>query len=343
MANQFVTLKQEIPSGDKFPGSGNPCRPTQQVGFRQFWILPLIVGLYFAALRQAAGAISHAAMGEFGGDLNLLASFCSGPKGPGESNYYIDMWAGQYMEQIARLNGLTNNHALFINSHGKGIREPGRNRFGFYAHQKVLKGKAESRLYSVRDLAEVLGGEKAAAIHNVYVAACDLESSFSASEIKRFFVNVTNVVHTPKGEAGYQPMFYDAMVNPSSEIRALYESKVHGPAGRITFEVGNDPAAGARKLKAYVADLFTATGKKPYRTRIAGRELLVTEQPKLVQQTPLPTVSSRYEAEFPAWCPAFRLLPDVDPAPDSLKAGHRTADIPNDLHRMHLLAARPGV
>jgi len=186
----------------------------------------------------------------------------------------MDMWAGRNMEQILRLNGLTNNHALFINSHGKGGQGPLRTRFGFYPHTEVLKGNGESPVYSVRDLATVLGPESAAAIRNVYLSACDVESCFSASEIKHFFKNVTAVAHTPKGEAGYQPMFYEAIVNPSWEIQPLYETRVHTLIGKSAFEVGVERIAGARKLNVYVAELFLPTAKKPYGQRVAGRELL---------------------------------------------------------------------
>jgi hypothetical protein len=253
-----------------------------------------LVGWFVSANAQAAGCADPAVpRGEFGGDLTLLSRFCTGPQGPHESNYYIDMWAGRNMEQIMRLNGLTNNQALFINSHGKGGQGPLGNRFGFYPHAEVLKGNGESPVYSVRDLATVLGPEKAAAIRTIYLSACDIESCFSAGEIKRFFVNVTAVAHTPKGESGYQPMFYDAIVNPSWEIQPLYEIRVPASSGKSAFEIGLQRKAGARKLNVYVAELFLPTGKEPCEQRVAGRELLERgRDPELLQP-----ISARQTAE----------------------------------------------
>src|ERR1041384_7255538 len=40
-----------------------------------------------------ASALS-AAKGDFGGDLPALSSYFVGPRHPGESNYYFDMWNG---------------------------------------------------------------------------------------------------------------------------------------------------------------------------------------------------------------------------------------------------------
>jgi hypothetical protein len=259
------------------------------------WAVVLaLVGWFVSANAQAAGCADPAVpRGEFGGDLTLLSRFCTGPQGPHESNYYIDMWAGRNMEQIMRLNGLTNNQALFINSHGKGGQGPLGNRFGFYPHAEVLKGNGESPVYSVRDLATVLGPEKAAAIRTIYLSACDIESCFSAGEIKRFFVNVTAVAHTPKGESGYQPMFYDAIVNPSWEIQPLYEIRVPASSGKSAFEIGLQRKAGARKLNVYVAELFLPTGKEPCEQRVAGRELLERgRDPELLQP-----ISARQTAE----------------------------------------------
>jgi hypothetical protein len=278
-----TTGQHAVPGGYKFPDTGNPCRPGGRLALRQVWVLALIAGVVFAAVRGAPSAVSGVTRGEFGGDLNLLSSFCSGPRSPEESNYYVDMWAGRNMEQIVRMNGLTNNHALFVNSHGTGGQGASGNRFAFYPHSDILHENRKTHFYSVRDLATVLGPQKAAAIQNIYIAACDLEKCFSATEIKRFFPNVTSVVHTPTGKAGYQAMFYESIVNPSREIQPLYEIKVHARSGEIGFEVGTDATPGARKLHPYVADLFLPAGKRPYRTQVAGRELLAGNSQDVIQ------------------------------------------------------------
>ena len=80
-----------------------------------------------------------AGVGEFGGNLELLSRYCSGPKTKAESNFFIDMWAEQNMASLLRLHGFTNNHALFINSHGRsGPGERGV-RFVLYPHASVCR------------------------------------------------------------------------------------------------------------------------------------------------------------------------------------------------------------
>ena len=126
----------------------------------------------------------------------------------------------------------------------------------------------------MRDLATILGRQHAASIHNVYIAACDLEGRVSAAEIRKHFPNATNIVHAQRGKAGYQPMFYDAIVNHSSQIEPLYETQITTAEGQIEFEVSTEPKAGARKLFPYIAEVFVGDGTEPSETRIAGRELL---------------------------------------------------------------------
>src|SRR5205814_8400656 len=53
------------------------------------------------------------------GDLSLLKQHYSRPKCGRESNYVIDLWEGQNLRALAQMNGLTNNHALLINCHGR--------------------------------------------------------------------------------------------------------------------------------------------------------------------------------------------------------------------------------
>src|SRR2546427_259553 len=68
---------------------------------------------------EALGCVSKGELGQLGGDLGLLKRHYSAPKGTDESNYVIDLWEGQNLRTIAQMNGLTNNHALLINCHGR--------------------------------------------------------------------------------------------------------------------------------------------------------------------------------------------------------------------------------
>lgn len=262
--------------GEILPGSGKSRPPAPGTGFRWKLTLLLLAALIVAAVQKLHAADKPANQGEFGADLALLASYFSGPENDKETNFYLDMWAGRQTARIARLNGLTNNKTLFINSHGMGGLGVLGNRYGFYPHQSLVQYKSpiHAPTFSVRDIATVMGPEKVAAVHNVVLSSCDMEGCFSAAEVKKHFPNVTNVVHTPQWQAGYQPMFYSAMVNPSVKIEPLYEAKIATGKGKAQYEVSAQPKPGARKLSPYVAELFQPDGKKPYRTVVAGRELL---------------------------------------------------------------------
>src|SRR5690349_14043220 len=107
--------------------------------------------------------------------LTLLTSpgFCIdlrqhlvGPTVKGESNFYLDLWQPPKMRVIAPGSGLTNNHALFINSHGKGIKTQSGRKFVFYPHAEMGKGE-----FSIADVATAMGAEKVATIHNVVISA----------------------------------------------------------------------------------------------------------------------------------------------------------------------------
>src|ERR1043165_6380729 len=71
-------------------------------------------------LGYSSGYPFHA--GEFGGNLDLLTKLLTGPAGPQESNYFLDMWDNEELRSYARMHGLTNNHALFVVSHAETIQ-----------------------------------------------------------------------------------------------------------------------------------------------------------------------------------------------------------------------------
>jgi hypothetical protein len=267
--------------GELLPVGGKPCRVTTATIFRWKLFLLLLGVLLTVTVKQSLAAESPANRGEFGGDLNVLAKFCSGPLNQKESNYFLDLWSGQHMAQIARLNGLTNNHTLFINSHGKGGLGVWGNRYGFYPHRSLLQPKTVEPVFSAKDIARMLGPERVGSIQNVVISSCDLESCFSALEIKKCFPNAKAIVHAPQGQAGYQPMFYSALVNPSSEVQPLYETSLQRKSNSPGYHVGTVPEAGAKKMSPYIAELYLPGAQKPYRTQIAGRELL---------EVPLPVV-----------------------------------------------------
>src|SRR4051812_27739237 len=153
---------------------------------RQTWIALITLSVY--GLTGPANASEE--RGDLGGDFRLLRSSLISPRVAGESNFFIDMWEGQTLQEVVAANGLTNNHTLFVNCHGKYLSEGRRaGRFAFYPHQSLIKPDAETPYYSVGDLATVVGATNAANVHNLVLAACNAEGALSTKELRKFFPN----------------------------------------------------------------------------------------------------------------------------------------------------------
>jgi len=202
-----------------------------------------------------------------------------GPTIKGESNYYLDLWQPPKMRVIAPGSGLTNNHALFINSHGKGVKTKEGVRHVFYPHADTGEGE-----FFIEDIAAVVGADNVAKIHNIVISACDMDSSFNAKEVRKHFPNATNIIHSPAGEAGYQEMLFQLLLADSSQIETLYQFR----GDDEDFDITNTPVRGSKRMTPYVATLFRPGRSEPYRTQKAGRELL-TKVPisQVVPETPL--------------------------------------------------------
>jgi hypothetical protein len=211
--------------------------------------------------------------GEYGGDLNFLRRFQVAPQSPAESNHYIDLWSPGALPALARANGLTNNRALFIDSHGRGgFRWHGLG-YGLYPNATLVPLNERPPCFSVRDVASVLGKETAATIHNIVIAGCNEEGQFRSSEWRRHFVNATNITYMTPGKLSFKPMFYQAIVTRSSEIKPFYGTMRQGAEG-IDWDIEPTPSPHSEALGVYVADLYLPGARKPYLTRQAGRELL---------------------------------------------------------------------
>jgi hypothetical protein len=87
------------------------------------------------------------------------------------------------------------------------------------------------------------------------------------------------VTYMPGGELGYQPMFVQAALSHSANIRALYETSRTNKLGEVEYHLGKTPAPNATRLSPYVAALFRPGAAKPFRTQIAGREILQPPTP----------------------------------------------------------------
>jgi hypothetical protein len=221
------------------------------------------------AARHASAPWEATAMppqtGEYGANLNILREFTTGPAGPRESNYFVDLWDNGELKNYARQHGLTNNHALFVISHGGGIETVKGPRYAYYPEVKGGPGK---QLFSARDLARVLGPEKVASIHNLVIAGCNPDNTFSSAEIRPLFPNATNVVHSLPGKNAHETLFRHALIYPSRDVQTLYMQPDDFHPGMF------DEKWRERKVKPYVAELFMPGALWPYRIQTAGRELL---------------------------------------------------------------------
>jgi hypothetical protein len=219
-------------------------------------------------------AHSKSQQGEYGSDLIALAIFYIPPEGPGESNHYIEMWPGSNIGQIARANGFTNNHALIVNSHGRGLTIRKKFRYAFYPHNSFLQPNQSVPYFSVQDIAILLGPTYTVEIHNIVVAGCNTDGSFSSKEVRKYFINATNITHALPGEFGYQPMLLQALTMQSANIEALYGRLRASEAKGLECDVENRPARRWFTSCPYVADLYRPGAKMPFKTQIAGREIL---------------------------------------------------------------------
>jgi len=230
-------------------------------------------------VKAARSTCAASDSGEFGAPLDFLRQHYSAPQGPGESNYFIDLWSNQELRSLVMACKLTNNHALFVNSHGKSLATRRGTQYAFYPHQSLLGAKAAAPPYSAADLARVLGAENASGIHNLILAGCNVEGAFSSQEFRKYFVNATNIVHMAAGELGYQSMFRQLLTSPSWNIEPIYETCAKNRSGRLEYYTGHAPSAKATKLSPYVAELFEAGAIDPFRTQRAGREILSPAEP----------------------------------------------------------------
>lgn len=239
-------------------------------GFLIKWALDARRPAVFVAARSGGNA------GEFGGDMDFLLAHHTAPESEGESNHYIDLWSSGGLIALVRRHGLTNNHALFVDSHGRAGFAWHGGRYGIYPHRSLLADGQATPAYSAKDLAAVLG-EAAPKIHNIVLTGCNADGRLRSQEFRKYFVNATNITHMAAGELAFKPMFVQAISRPSAEIQTLH-GRIHNvSASRTEAAISGAALPGSSPLGAYVADLYLPGAKMPYRTQRAGRELLVTE------------------------------------------------------------------
>jgi plastocyanin len=178
------------------------------------------------------------------------------------------------LRPLIQAAGLTNNRALFVNSHGEALPQEGEHRYYFRPHEGLVPSGQSAPRFSVGDLARFVGAEAASQIHNVVLAGCNTEGAFNAGEFRKHFPFVTNVTYCPPGQHGYQPMFHQAVLVPSVRIKTFYESTRPGRAGTQRHFIRNRPTRNARQLIPYLAELFLPGADAPFCLQVAGRELL---------------------------------------------------------------------
>lgn len=213
-------------------------------------------------------------LGDFKGQLDFLRRHHTGPQAEGENNHFIDLWSPSGLAATVRAGGLTNNHALFVDSHGRAGFGWSGGRYGIYPHQDLIPPGQKSPAYSAKDIAAVLGPEAARSIHNILLAGCNAEGRLRSQEFRRYFVNATNITYMTPGKLAFKPMFIQAITLPSSEIRPLHARIREVSTSRIEARISSVAWEGSEPLGTYLADLYQPGGRKPFRTQTAGRELL---------------------------------------------------------------------
>lgn len=227
---------------------------------------PLVWAIFAVMGTWATLAHAQEQRGEFGGDLSVLRRFYTAPDELGDGNHFIDLWGGGRLRQHLVSRNLANNRALIILSHGKGFRFDSAMRYGYYPDSRIWKGDG---FFSAADMGTVLG-ESRHEIHNVIIAGCNLEHAIDVGEIRRVFVNATNITHAPGGYNGFELVFRHTLTLDSSEMAALYGASEDGTLSQCVQRLGFIP---------YIAHLYRAGAREPYAVRIAGRELLAPTYP----------------------------------------------------------------
>src|SRR5262245_6965247 len=212
--------------------------------------------------------------GEYHGDMDFLRDCYTGPDDEGGSNHYFDLWRPGALPVLTRVHGLTNNHALFVDSHGKGGCSHRGSGYGFYPSEAVLEPGQKVSYFSAGDFAAILGPTNAAQIHNIVLAGCNEDGRLRPSEFRHHFINATNITYMKPGELSFKPMFYQAITLQSEEIKPLYGKLHWRDGGGAATEVLDRPVPGAQPLGSFVSELYLPGADKPFRTQKAGRELL---------------------------------------------------------------------
>lgn len=237
--------------------------------FRERW---LVLGIFLGTAAFPGRAVSDT-HGQYRGDLAFLRQHHAAPQAPGESNHYFDLWNPGLLSAVMRDNGLTNNRCLLVDSHAFTQAGLVKGSHRFYPKANLLQPGQQTPYYSVRDLATVLGATNAGNIHNVVITGCNEEGGFRSQEVRRHFPNATNITYMASGHLAYKPMLYQALLRPSAEFTPLFGTETkHGD--RTECRIVNKPVTGTKPLGTYVADLYRPGEMKPYRTQLAGRELL---------------------------------------------------------------------
>jgi hypothetical protein len=245
--------------------------------------------------------------GAFGGDLDLLRSFYTPPQVEGESNHYFDLWEPGSLAGFARVQGLTNNRALLIDSHGVSRSAWKGAQYAFRPHGAALgtrgeatqtqtpaqiqtpaptQARAQSQsqaqalpqppAYAIADIARVLG-PAAADIHNIVIAGCNESGALRSAAFRKYFVNATNVIFMAAGQLAYKPIFFATLSQHSEDVAVLYGRPVADAERPGRMEIFRSRVDGSVPLGGYLADLYLPGGSKPYRRQRAGRELLEPE------------------------------------------------------------------
>jgi hypothetical protein len=69
-------------------------------------------------------------------------------------------------------------------------------------------------------------------------------------------------------------MFLQVLTCPAEAIQILYETSRTNRQGTVDYLIAKKPSPGATKFSPYIAELYRPGDRNPFRTQIAGREIL---------------------------------------------------------------------
>lgn len=244
--------------------------PGEKRGRVDLFLILLSLVAFLACRTETIAAPKQ--QGQLDGDLELLERRLSRQNNSPRSNVYFDLISLGRLSTLSSSLGLTNNRTLFVDTHGTALPRFRGGTYVMYAGSAGTGWDKRGGLFTVKDLAAVLGTGRSADIHNIFISGCNVEGRLQPQEFRRHFPNATNIMHQPAGQLSFSPMLLQTLALHSQDIHPLYSRAARDFSPTLRYELFMQPERDTRRLSGYVADLYRPGSKKPYLQVAAGRE-----------------------------------------------------------------------